>query len=582
MFRSHYRRVRTVLIVTAALLALFAAQGVAAERAVGDTLTVITRPIISVPAIVLPGSSFTLEAVAPQSTTGWSAALTRDDGSYYSLSISSPSYDSGHERWFMTATVPLGVPQEMYDISLTASGGIADDVDHCVMVRREIDDDFYVVHITDSHLPTHLYYYESGSESDTTEMDDLRAVIDDINIMNPDFVIFTGDIVNEGELEDYLSKRYYTRAHRLIQELDVPVYLSAGNHDIGGWDDTPPTDGTARRNWWKFFGWRYQNDPAPDDIYTQNYSFDYGGAHFVGLEAYNNYDRWRRSTYGNDSFTDLQLDWLDDDLATVAPSTPVIAFYHIDFQDQLNISNLGIDCALWGHTHSTSGSTSSPPYDLSLAATCDGRRAMRVVHVSNGVIDPSEELDAGAHGLTMRVSYSPANDGTNTNVTATVINNHAENFEDALIKFRLPADSTPYEVDQGEIIQTRIEGSTAVCYVNIPLLASASRAVSISPSTGVEEQAATLLALDAPVVPNPTLNEAALRFSLGRAEHVLAEIFNVAGRRVATLQNGTMPAGRHELRWNADRDMSNAAYGVYFYRIAAGEEALTGRFVVVR
>ena len=270
------------------------------------------------------------------------------------------------------------------------------------MVRASIASDFYFVQITDTHLPTHLYYYESGSDSDTTELLDLRAVIDDINIMNPEFVLLTGDLVNEGELENYLTKRYFTRAKRVLKELGVPVYIMAGNHDIGGWDDTPPVDGTARRNWWKFFGWRRLYSPPPSELaYTQDYSFDYGGAHFVGLEAYNNYDLWRRTTYGTDSFTSKQLTWLTSDLAAVSPTTPVVAFYHMDFQDQLNLAGLGIDCALWGHIHSSSGSIGAPPYNLSLKAVCDGGRAMRVVRVVGGknghaLCSPSTPGQAGS------------------------------------------------------------------------------------------------------------------------------------------------------------------------------------------
>ena len=32
-------------------------------------------------------------------------------------------------------------------------------------------------------------------------------------------------------------------------EFQIPVYLTAGNHDIGGWVATPPPAGTARRDW---------------------------------------------------------------------------------------------------------------------------------------------------------------------------------------------------------------------------------------------------------------------------------------------------------------------------------------------
>ena len=580
-------RIAPATLAAALLSSLFLCPTAGAqERAIGDTLTVVMRPILSVPAIVVAGNSFTIEALAPQSTTGWSASLTRAGRAPHSLGVVSASYLTSHERWFIGVTVPGDVPEDVYDLEVTASGGIYDEVAHAVAVRASIDTEFYVIQITDTHLPTHLYYYESGADSDTSEMEDLHAVIDDINIINPDFVLLTGDVVNEGELEDYLDKRYFTKAQRILERLDVPVYLIAGNHDIGGWDDTPPPDGTARRNWWKFFGWRYLEDPpSGDPLHTQDYSFDHGGAHFVGIEAYNNYDRWRRTVYGRDSFTDDQLDWLADDLSVVPPTTPVLAFYHMDFQDQLSLSSLGIDCALWGHVHYTSGSINSPPYNLSTETVCDGERAMRLVRIDDGIIIPTEPIAAGSSGQMLRLEFDTANDGTSTEITANVVNNQPETFEHGLIKFRVPADSAPYEVDAGEITQTVIESGVAVCYVEIPMPAYSITTVTISPSggTGVPGDGGSILALARPVWPNPAGDSVGLSFALAVRAHVRADVVNVAGRLVATLSDEELPRGTYDLRWDL-RDAAGAdvASGVYFLRIRASEEQRLERFVVLR
>lgn len=554
-------------------------------RAVGDTLTVVARPILSIPEIVLPGGQFTIEANASPSATGWAASLTRGSLAY-PLTVGSATYSAGYERWFLTATVPAGVPAEIYDLQVAASGGVSDAEAHAVMVRASIDDDFYFVHVTDTHLPTHKYYYESGADTDTTEMNDLRAVIDDINIMNPAFVLITGDVINEGELEDYLSKRYFTRTKRIMKELGVPVYITAGNHDVGGWDDTPPVDGTARRNWWKFFGWHRLYDPPSSEVaYTQDYSFDYAGVHVVGIEAYNNYDRWRTTIYGTDSFTSRQLSWLAADLSTVPPATPVVAFYHMDFQDQLNLSGLGIDCALWGHVHSSSGSVVTPPYNLSLKAACDGGRAMRVVRVSGGsTITPSLPIDAGTSGQKLRLLYDAANDGTHDQMSASVINGQTQPFEHGLVKFRVPAASMPYEVDNGEIVQTIVDGAVATCYVRVSLPASSTTGLTISPApSGAPDTAEPRLTLIAPVSPNPARSEASLSFSLSTAARVRAEILSVQGRRVAVLCDDAMSAGTHRLTWSPDRAGEHAvASGVYFYRIESGGQALSGKLVVLR
>lgn len=583
------RHARVVAVLLPLVALAFAASSPAAPpasggRAVGDTLTVVMRPILSVPAIVTPQDSFTIEAMAPQSTTGWAAELTRGSGTSHALNVESASYLPGRERWFLTVGVPSAVPAELYDLEVSGSGGIFDEVAHCVAVRDTIADDFYFVQITDPHLPTHKYYYEEGADTDTTEMDDLRAVIDDINIMNPDFVLLTGDVVNEGELEEFLDKRYYTRAHRLLCELDVPVFIVAGNHDVGGWDDTPPPDGTARRNWWRFFGWRYLYDPPPDDgLHTQNYSFDYGGVHFVGIEAYNNYDRWRRQIYGSDSFTNDQLDWLTDDLATVAPGTPTVAFYHMDFQDQLNLGSLGIDCALWGHIHYTSGSTSSPPYNLSLDNVCDGDRAMRLVRASGGsTIIPSEPIEAGPNGEKLRLTFASPNDGTVEENTATITNANHETFEHGLVKFEVIAGSMPYEVDNGEIAQVIVEGAVAVYYVEVAIEEMATTTVTISTSTGVPDgDGATALTLLEPAWPNPARTEASLGFELGARTHVRVSVHDVSGRLVTTLCDRILDPGPRRFVWDFAGN-EGVPSGVYFYRVETPAERLTGKFVVLR
>ncbi len=547
----------------------------------GDTLTVVMRPIITVPAIVTNGGSFTIEAVAPPLTSGWSAKLLRGDYSKR-LSITSADYELDHERWYLTATVPGGVPDEMYDLIVQASGGIADTVAHSVAVRDSIPSDFYFVHITDTHLPTHLFYGEHGWDTDTTAMKDLRAVINDINIANPAFVIFTGDVVNEGETEDLMGHRCFTKAQRILKELDVPVFAVAGNHDMGGWDDTPPPPGTSRKNWWKFFGWRYLAAPPPaDDIYTQNYTFDFGGTHFVGLEAYDNYDGWRLPIYGRESFTARQMEWLADDLALADPEAPKILFYHYDFEDQLNLSALGVDCGLWGHIHSNSGSINSRPLNLATDNVCDGNRSMRFLRVADGVVYASETIRAGSNGEKLRVTYDVPNDGTSYRLTATVVNQNPQSYDDALLRFQVPADSLPYRTNYGEIAQTLVDGDVATCYVHFGIPATNSTYVSIEP-TG-ETQSPTEVALLRQSYPNPARGGTTLSFVLPSRGEAALKIYDVAGRLVRVLRDGPADAGDNEVFWDLKgEDGSTVASGIYFCRLETSGRTEAKKLVVLK
>jgi hypothetical protein len=83
--------------------------------------------------------------------------------------------------------------------------------------------------------------------------------------------------------------------------------------------------------------------------------------------------------------------------------------------------------------------------------------------------------------------------------------------------------------------------------------------------------------------PNPFRGSTALRFAIPAAGPVRLTVFNVAGRRVADLVNGTLPAGTHTVSWNGrDADGRNVASGVYLYRLEAAGERLTKEMIYMK
>ena len=78
--------------------------------------------------------------------------------------------------------------------------------------------------------------------------------------------------------------------------------------------------------------------------------------------------------------------------------------------------------------------------------------------------------------------------------------------------------------------------------------------------------------------PFPRSGSTLLRFTLPRATKARLEVFDAAGRRVATLVDGALPAGPGAALWNG-RDASGRAAGpgVYFYRLSAEGEKLTSK-----
>ena len=78
--------------------------------------------------------------------------------------------------------------------------------------------------------------------------------------------------------------------------------------------------------------------------------------------------------------------------------------------------------------------------------------------------------------------------------------------------------------------------------------------------------------------PNPVSASATIRFSTPRAADVSVEVYTLLGQRVATLVEGTLPAGDHAVTL----DVSDLASGTYVYRLRAGAASATRSLVVAR
>jgi len=573
------------LLAAAAALFFIAAPAVFA-RPIGDTLTVIMRPILGVPAIRAAGETLEINASAPPSTDGWSVELLRPPCSF-PLDVAGATYNSYRKLWTLRAPIPLDLPETLYDLAVHAAGGVADTTRRAVKILSRYEDDWCFAHVTDTHLPGHTYYGGRGWEADSTEMADFRAVIDDLNLIAPELVLLTGDFVNEGEAEDLNEYRAYSRAQRLLLELDVPVFLVAGNHDVGGWRDTPPPDGTARRNWWRFFGWPYLDDP-PDRVTTQNYFFDYGPVRFIGLEAYLNYDGWRSRTYGASSFLGHQLDFLREAADSRPEGSRVVAFYHYDFANQIgDPAERAIDLALYGHIHRDAGSITDPRPVLATEACADGKRAYRIVRVRDGRLGERPTLRAGSRGELLTIEFDAPNDGSRDANAATIVNGHNQPLEFAEVSFVMPKASAPYGASGGTVIR-EIDADTALVVVARVSLSEGERArVRLEPSDESPRppvppvpDAFRLIGS----VPNPFNGATEIRFEIPDPGGTVAiELFDVAGRYLFLLARGPFPGGAHAFPWDG-RAPSGASLsaGVYFYRVAFEGEARVGRVLYFR
>jgi hypothetical protein len=83
--------------------------------------------------------------------------------------------------------------------------------------------------------------------------------------------------------------------------------------------------------------------------------------------------------------------------------------------------------------------------------------------------------------------------------------------------------------------------------------------------------------------PNPATKDVELSLDLARTQSVALRMFSVEGRRIRTLQDGTLAAGRHRLSWDGLDDRGRpVADGIYFARLDAEDGSRTMSIVRVR
>ena len=116
-------------------------------------------------------------------------------------------------------------------------------------------------------------------------------------------------------------------------------------------------------------------------------------------------------------------------------------------------------------------------------------------------------------------------------------------------------------------------------------IATASRPV---PFSGVEEKPTVSPWVNhksylAPSRPNPVMNGTELAFELEKPGPASLRVYDLSGKLVRTVVDGSLAAGSHTARWDAkDESGKPVASGVYFYRLESSGLTATQKLVVAR
>ena len=177
----------------------------------------ISYPLPTLPAAVLQEGFFKVELHASNDASDWAGSITSRFAST-DLVFTNSSYSNG--LWRVYFQIPVELPAELYDLTVTFNeGGDAFEYSHsrCVWVLDSWPETLTISHITDLHL-------QHGR-------DPTAEYIHQVNLMDADIIIATGDIV---QTETVAVGWSYL--HQELSWLDIPSYLLPGNHDHAGGD----------------------------------------------------------------------------------------------------------------------------------------------------------------------------------------------------------------------------------------------------------------------------------------------------------------------------------------------------------
>jgi predicted MPP superfamily phosphohydrolase len=458
------------------------------DNIVKNSSVKIDYPLSTVPVIVEKGGEFTVRFKSDTFDAVYAYISTSYEPLVDEFWLTVGDIWFSNDLWNMNVKIPDIVPEELYNITILLDKNgvlLSSSQQRAVSVVEEFTDDFSFIHITDFHVGDPRGLLESIRE--TLGMKSIKRCISEINILHPDFVIISGDLVF-GQLYPREYSREYKKCYKLIQKFDVPTYLCPGNHD--GYR-RPFEDGLEF--WKKYFGPLY-------------YSFDFGDYHYLSINSYD-MSALSRFTFlfipfnWGGSIRDEQLKWIEDDLASNSTDLTFMFMHHNplwetksesifrkSYKNRENLLGLieqyGVDMVLAGHVHfdnvtiinETTYITTTTP--SSSNSGDDSYWGYRLIEIEDGMIVSYnyKEPKYSIPSYNLELSYMSKDKAQIVNDLETDIN--------ALVKFVLPKQE--YKVDYGEIVLTRENENYVELYVEVLVEESSTQTITVSLKTASE------------------------------------------------------------------------------------------------
>ena len=158
---------------------------------------------------------------------------------------------------------------------------------------------FSFIVLSDVHTPER----PASGATLPSQLANFRTVIAEANLLNPSFIIGTGDLI-EGYADPETLRLEWDHYLENIAAVQQPFISLAGNHDIYGQ--------ASEKVWQEKIGPLY-------------YSFNYGNSHFICLDSVES-QNWGEDSAG--TIGTEQLAWLESDLEAHKQAENILVFLH--------------------------------------------------------------------------------------------------------------------------------------------------------------------------------------------------------------------------------------------------------------
>ncbi|HPO14988.1 MAG TPA: metallophosphoesterase [Candidatus Hydrogenedentes bacterium] len=179
--------------------------GIAYARGGDGALALIQTPNNGIPAIAAPGQTF--EAIL----TGRADLRIMNGTQEFPLTAAYTDLPGGRVQ--AKCSVPPDAPEGAYQLA-AANGGITDQNNRSVFVRKTYPEVYPIAHVSDAHIGRN----EAAANA-------LRAILQALNQSDALFVALTGDLTDNGTPEQF------TAFVEILDTCTLPTFVCPGNHD---------------------------------------------------------------------------------------------------------------------------------------------------------------------------------------------------------------------------------------------------------------------------------------------------------------------------------------------------------------